>query len=124
MSKKTKSALRYNIGKEDFNLIDYKSLIPLIKVMEFGENKYSRNNWKQGGFSKESILNSLLRHTAKLSDAVSNNTSEFDEESFVHHIGSIMANAMFYSHYFVDTPIDPDVNWEEHLNNIQKKFKQ
>lgn len=88
-------ALRYNQDKPQYSLIDFKSLEPLVRVMEFGAKKYDRENWKKG-LSKECILDSLLRHTLKLSDG-----EEIDEESKLHHIGHIMANCMFYSYFFI-----------------------
>ena len=39
-------ALRYDSGKLDWTLIDFKSIEPLVRVMEYGAKKYSRDNWK------------------------------------------------------------------------------
>lgn len=117
-----KKALRYNNNKPQWSLIDFKSLLPLIDVLKYGELKYSifenefgeeikgsevdknnifdlklvssgRENWKLG-LDKKEILDSLMRHTVSLLDG-----KEYDDESKLHHIGHIMANAMFYSYY-------------------------
>lgn len=119
------SALRYNDRKPKWSLVDFKSLEPLVRVLEYGANKYSvylnedtgevikhselpedtsrftllesgRENWKLG-LDKKEILESLLRHTFAILDG-----EDFDKESKLHHIGHIMANAMFYSHYLND----------------------
>jgi hypothetical protein len=86
-------ALRYNNGKPKWSLINYESLIPLIRVLEFGANKYAPDNWKKEMEPKE-ILNSLQRHLADLMDG-----KTVDEESGLPLIGHIMANAMFYSYH-------------------------
>ena len=117
-----KKALRYNKNKPEWSLIHFESLIPLINVLKYGELKYSifendlgekikgsevdkdnifnlklissgRENWKLG-LDKKEILDSLMRHTVSLLDG-----KEYDDESKLHHIGHIMANAMFYSYY-------------------------
>lgn len=85
--------LRYNTGKRKWSLVHFKSLEPMIEVMEFGMKKYARDNWKEG-FDKQEILESLQRHLAKLFDG-----EEIDQESGLQHIGHILCNAMFYSYY-------------------------
>jgi len=95
-----KKALRYNGGKPDYTLIDYASLEPLVRVLEFGANKYSRNNWRKG-WDKENILASLQRHVGELIDAVNNGDKELDKETQLHQIGHILANAMFYSYHHI-----------------------
>ena len=54
------SGLRYNTGKLKWSLVDYPSLEPLVKVLEFGAEKYSVDNWKQGLQTKE-IIESINR---------------------------------------------------------------
>lgn len=85
--------LRYNEGKRKWSLVHFKSLEPMIEVLEFGAKKYAPDNWKKG-FDQKEILESLQRHLAKLFDG-----EEIDSESGLHHIGHIMCNAMFYSYY-------------------------
>jgi len=87
------TAKRYNTGKPRYSLIDYASLESLVRVLEFGESKYGRDNWKLG-LSKESVLDSMIRHVAKLNDG-----EECDSESGVSHIGHIMANCIFLEYY-------------------------
>ena len=38
-------ALRYNEGKPKWSLVHYESLIPMIRVLEFGALKYAPKNW-------------------------------------------------------------------------------
>lgn len=95
--------LRYNKGKLKWSLVDFKSLTPLIQVLMFGAEKYAPNNWKKG-LDKTEILESLQRHLGELL-----NNKEYDDESKLHHIGHIMANAMFYS-YFRNKEIEREIN--------------
>ena len=86
-------ATRYNQGKAKWGLVHYKSLIPLVKVLEFGANKYDADNWKKG-LDKKEILESMMRHLIALMDGELN-----DPESQELHIGHIMCNAMFWSYF-------------------------
>ena len=87
----SKKALRYNEGKPKWSLVHYDSLIPMIRVLEFGAEKYEKENWKKELDLKE-ILESMQRHLAKLMDG-----EEFDSESGISHMGHIQCNAMFYN---------------------------
>jgi hypothetical protein len=86
-------ALRYNSGKRLWHLVDYKSLEPMIKVLEFGAEKYSPDNWKKG-MPREQLLNSAMRHLVALMDG-----EVIDSESGLPHIGHLMCNAMFISFF-------------------------
>jgi hypothetical protein len=86
---KNDKALRYNEGKPRYSLIDFKTLEPMVRVLEFGEQKYSRDNWKKGLDTNE-ILDSMLRHITALQSG-----ELIDAESGQSHAGHIMCNAMF-----------------------------
>lgn len=92
--------LRYNEGKPKWSLIHWASLIPLVRVMEYGANKYGIGNWEKGLEPKE-ILESLSRHLFALMDGESK-----DKESGIHHIGHILANAMMYSFTLINKKQD------------------
>lgn len=117
-------ALRYNIGKPQWSLIHYKSLEPMIRVMEYGAHKYSifidadNNTYKGSEVTPEEverlglilvssgkenwknpmdttkILESMQRHLGALMDG-----EQLDEESKCSHMGHAMANAMFYNYH-------------------------
>ena len=84
---------RFNKGKLQWSLVDFNSLESLVRVLEFGAEKYSPNNWKKG-LEKKATLDCLMRHLIALM-----NNEELDKESGESHIGHIMANAMFYEHF-------------------------
>lgn len=81
--------LRYNKNKPKYSLIDLNCMEDCARVLEFGMNKYSRNNWKKGLVRSE-IIDSLLRHIAALQSG-----EEVDPESGLSHIGHIQCNALF-----------------------------
>ncbi len=93
---KTK-ALRYNEGKIRWSLVHWKSLVPMVKVLEFGALKYAPNNWKRGLIKKE-ILESIMRHLTALMDGEENCS-----ESNLSHMGHIQCNAMFYNYFDDET---------------------
>ena len=92
-SNNSEKALRYNEGKPKWSLVHYKSLEPMIRVLEFGALKYEPENWKKSMDLKE-ILNSMQRHLAKLMDG-----EEVDSESGISHMGHIQCNALFYNYH-------------------------
>lgn len=87
-----KKAMRFNDGKPRWGLVHFKSLIPLVRVLEFGTKKYVPGDWKNG-LDKQEILESAFRHLISLMDG-----EEYDNESGISHIGHIMANMMFYQY--------------------------
>ena len=82
--------LRYNEGKLQWSLVDFNSLEPLVRVLEYGKNKYGKDNWKKG-LDPTQTLESLSRHLFSLMAG-----EELDKESNLPHIGHILANAMMY----------------------------
>jgi len=86
-------SIRYNEGKPKWGYVHFESLVPMIRVLEFGAKKYEPDNWKKGLDLKE-ILESLQRHLAKLMDGEEN-----DEETGISHMGHIQCNAMFYNYH-------------------------
>lgn len=91
-------ALRYNQGKVEWSLVDFKSLEPMVRVLEYGVKKYARNNWKKG-MPATQIIESMLRHTYKLLEG-----ELVDPESGIEHIGHIQCNALFLSYVLSEKP--------------------
>jgi len=94
MEETKEKSLRYNEGKEKWSLVHFKSLKPMVDVLEFGAKKYSPDNWKKG-LDRNEILESMMRHLTALMDG-----EEIDKESGLSHIGHIQCNAMFYSFHY------------------------
>ena len=87
-------AERHNEGKLQWSLVDFDALAPMVQVLEFGAEKYSANNWKKG-LPIEKICESLARHLF----AVMTKKEYYDPESGLPHVGHILCNAMFLSHF-------------------------
>ena len=64
----------------------------MVRVLEFGANKYDKDNWKKG-FDKDKLCESLLRHVFAILDG-----EMIDDESGLPHTGHILCNAMFLSY--------------------------
>lgn len=93
LSPNTDQADRFNEWKREWHLLDFESLEPMIKVLEYWKDKYSADNWKKW-FPKEQLLNSLQRHVVEVYKG-----NELDEESKQHHMAHIMCNAMMYIYH-------------------------
>ena len=109
-------ALRFNNGKPKWSLVHYDSLVPMIRVLEFGEEKYGAFNWQKPGLKPKEVLESLQRHLASLMDG-----EDFDKESGMHHIGHIMANALMYSYHNVINKNNIKINNNE--TEIKQQFE-
>ena len=95
---KVEQALRYNQGKVEWSLVDFKSLEPMVRVLEYGCKKYARNNWRKG-MPATQIIESMLRHTFKLLEG-----EMVDPESGIDHIGHIQCNALFLAYVLNEKP--------------------
>lgn len=80
---------RFNEGKPKYSLLSLKEMEPCVKVLEFGANKYARDNWKKG-LPLSEILDSMLRHISAMQSG-----EMIDPESGLPHIGHIQCNALF-----------------------------
>lgn len=89
---KQELADRFNDGKLQWSMVDFKSLEDMVRVLEFGAKKYSRDNWKKGLKTTE-VVDSMLRHVYAYLDG-----EDIDPESGINHTGHIMCNALFLSH--------------------------
>ena len=115
---------RHNKDKRKWSLVHYKSLEPLVEVLEFGAKKYAPENWKKG-LDKKEILESMMRHLTALMDGEEN-----DKESGLHHIGHLMCNAMFYEYFDAkernccscEAPLVRGYGDEEYCGLCQKRF--
>lgn len=96
--KEQPNGLRYNMGKAKWDLIDFPSLEPMVKVMEYGAQKYAPHNWKKGMLHTE-ITACLMRHLFAYL-----NGEDVDPESGESHIGHVQANAMFLQYNIKNHP--------------------
>lgn len=102
MTKAREFAERKNTGKPQMSYVDMHCLVPAAQVLEFGANKYARNNWKKG-MPVTKILDSLMRHIGDLQDG-----KVLDDDSKLAIIGHIQCNAMFLGNKNNEDDITPD----------------
>ena len=103
-------AERFNDNKIKWSLVSWKALEPMVKVLMFGANKYSPNNW-QKGLKYSEISESLQRHLYGFMEG-----QDDDPESKLSHLGHILCNAMFLSWMFIFRKDLDDRN----INKIEK----
>lgn len=109
LKKETKEqALRYNEGKLQWSLIDWKSLEGLVRVLEMGAKKYARDNWKKG-MPVTQVSESLMRHLFAFMSG-----EDKDPESGLNHLSHVMCNAMFLEYIMREKP-EYDDRKEEQL---------
>lgn len=100
-------ALRFNQGKPKYSLLDLGSFEWTVEVLEFGAEKYERNNWKKG-LPLSEILDSLMRHVKGLQ-----NGEFLDPESGLPHIGHLGCNVMFLEYVAKNCPQYIDLEFKD-----------
>lgn len=93
--KKDELGIRDNQGKLRWSLVSWKALVPMVRVLMFGEDKYSAHNWKKG-LNYTEVCESLYRHLNAFIEG-----EDDDPESKISHVGHILCNAMFLSYMFL-----------------------
>jgi hypothetical protein len=110
-------SLRYNEDKPKWSLVHYKSLEPMVRVLEMGAKKYSPDNWKIG-LNRDEILESTMRHLTALMDG-----ELLDKESGISHMAHIQCNAMFYNYHEANnsfTRTEEEIHRElDYLNTVE-----
>lgn len=86
---------RFNEGKLRWSLVSWRALEPMVRVLMFGEEKYSSHNWK-GGLKYTEVCESLQRHMNAFLEGEDN-----DPESKISHVGHMMCNVMFLSYMYL-----------------------
>ena len=107
---KAGSALRFDNGKIQHELISPNSANELAKVLTFGASKYAANNWRKG-MKWSRVLGSLKRHLNAIERG-----EDYDEESGLLHSSHILCNAMFLTDYYKLYP-EGDDRQHSYLND-------
>ena len=85
---------RFNTGKLKWSLLPMNLLSDCVKVLMFGAEKYSPNNWRKGMPITE-VYESLQRHINAFMAG-----EDDDEESGLSHLGHAFCNLVFMTHIF------------------------
>jgi hypothetical protein len=92
------AAVKFDNGKVDWSLVPFEALEGMVRVLEFGANKYAAHNWRQGGgFKFTRLINSLLRHVFAFARG-----EDLDPESGLSHIWHAQCNLLFLAMYIKD----------------------
>lgn len=112
---------RNNKGKPKWNLLEFKTLEGLIRVLEWGANKYGIDNWKKG-LPVTEVLESGLRHQFEFQSGI-----DIDSETGLHHIDHAICNLYFIKWFLKNKPecddrriVKPSRPYEIH--NLPHKF--
>lgn len=85
--------IKHDKAKLRLDLIPVSTFKGLGDVLTHGANKYGDRNWEKG-LMYSRVYGALLRHVIAWWDG-----EEFDPESGVHHLDSVLANASFLKEY-------------------------
>lgn len=81
-------AVKYDEGKTDWAILPIAASEEIIKVFQFGAQKYSRGNYLEGnGLSYTRVINSTLRHIYSFMRG-----QDLDPESGLHHLAHAGCN--------------------------------
>lgn len=83
------TATKYDQGKLPMSLLSRTALEEISKVLQFGANKYSANNWRRG-FIWSRTLDAAMRHLHAFADG-----EDLDPESGLSHLAHLGCNIMF-----------------------------
>lgn len=83
--------LKNDSGKLDYTLLPFIELQEVVEVLQFGAEKYSRDNWKT--IEKERYVKAMFRH---LVDYLHDET---DTESGKSHLAHLICNALFVMYF-------------------------
>jgi hypothetical protein len=81
-------AIKHDAGKIDWSILPIGASKEIIKVFSFGEQKYARGNYLNGGGLKYSrVINSLLRHIHSFMEG-----EDLDPETGLSHLAHAGCN--------------------------------
>ena len=89
---------RFNEGKLKWSLVPQSALEPMVRVLEFGAEKYDSHNWMKG-LSVTEVCESLKRHLDSFMEGEDN-----DPESKISHIGHMQCNTLFLAWMMENMP--------------------
>lgn len=87
------TALRFNTGKVEYELIPTHLLENTARVFTFGKHKYSAWNWAKPGMKMSTIIGCIKRHLAAIERG-----EDVDPESGLPHTGHLGCNLLMLEH--------------------------
>ena len=81
---------KFDTGKLSYTLLPFSAITEVVNILEFGKQKYGRDNWKKVPNAKERYLDACFRH---LISYVEGETK--DPESGRHHLAHAVCCLLF-----------------------------
>jgi hypothetical protein len=89
--------LKFDDGKLDWTLLPFGPLEDVVRVLEFGQRKYDRDNWQLVDDSQRRYMAALFRHlVATLNGEI------IDPETGLSHMSHVACNALFLRHFEIE----------------------
>jgi hypothetical protein len=82
--------MKFDGGKRDFTLLPWPAVEEIVKVLEFGAAKYSRDNWKHVDDAEHRYTKAAFRHLIAYSNGEIN-----DPESGLPHLAHVGCCILF-----------------------------
>lgn len=86
----TEPGMKFDGGKRDFTLLPWASVEEIVKVLEFGAQKYERDNWKKVEDAQHRYTKAALRHLVAYTQGEVN-----DPESGLPHLAHLGCCVLF-----------------------------
>lgn len=90
---------KFDQGKDRWDLLPWKLMRGVVKVLTFGAVKYADNNW-QLVKPKDRYFAAMMRHLDDYRDGETHDSGEGG--SGLHHLYHFLCNAMFYAWHCLD----------------------
>jgi hypothetical protein len=85
-----KEGIKYDKEKLMWDILPVREVEQIVKVLNFGANKYGRFNWQDLEDPKTRYLNALYRHLIAYHKG-----EQYDEETKLSHLAHLATNALF-----------------------------
>lgn len=88
-------AVKLDNGKPDWSLVPFEALEGMVRVLEFGANKYQAYNFAKGdGLDYTRLISATIRHISAFARG-----EDIDPESGLSHIHHCQCNLLFISYF-------------------------
>jgi hypothetical protein len=86
--------IKYDSGKLNWSLMPFGALQEVVKVLEFGSQKYAPNNWQYVDNAEERYWNAAMRHMIAYKTE-----STTDSETGLSHLAHAICCMIFLQHF-------------------------
>lgn len=86
-----KTGIKHDKNKIRYDLLPFESIEEILQVLEYGCNKYGKNNWQKIENADERLWNAAMRHLI----SAKNDISAQDQETGFSHLSHCAANLLF-----------------------------